>query len=209
MSTGDKVVTPYEPKQYWNTREHPNTAVDPGLSPVEVNFLQPKLLAAHSVLEIGPGVGRLFPLYAGIERVCTVDLSTNYRDRAKEAARLAGVSVQDFYLSDPLAPLPFAPGEFDLGITSHVLMHVPFDNIEHSMLEATRVCRRVMVISAMHKYWPQKGKPFDANWHCFTHDYPAICAKLGLAYGGYTQFVQRELEGAFGFIIARKAADVA
>ena len=116
--------------------------------------------------------------------------------------------MQDHYLSDPLAPLPFVTGEFDLGVLSHVLMHVPFENIEHSMAEAARVCRRVLVISATHIYWPRKGKSFDPKWHCFAHDYEGICKSLGLAYGGYTQIMQREKEGAFGFVFARRAADL-
>lgn len=208
MSSSDQTVNRYDPRAYWNAREHPNTAADPGLSPQEIDFLNPKIASARSLLEIGPGVGRLFPLYRDTPRVCTVDLSVNYRDRAREAARRAGILVHDHYLDDARAPLPFADGEFALGITSHVLMHVPFENIEWTMSEAARVCRRVAVISARHRFWPRKGQTFDPKWHCFAHDYEAICKTIGCAYGGYQVFVERPDDGAYGFVFGRNAADI-
>lgn len=207
MSTTPSSPT-YDPRAYWNSREHPNTAVDPGLSPIETGFLQPRLTGMASVLEIGPGVGRLFPLYRGIARAATVDLSRNYQDRARAAAERAGVTIEDHYLTDARSPLPFADATFDVGVTCHVLMHVPFENIVHSMSEAARVCRRVVVISALHRFWPRKNQTFDPKWHCFAHDYAAICREIGCHYGAHTPFMERADKSAFGFVFARDAADI-
>lgn len=208
MSRNESISDRYEPKEYWETREHPNTAADPGISPVEIDFLAPKLRVAHSLLEIGPGVGRLFPLYRNLARVCTVDLSTSYRDRARNAAQRAGITVADYYLGDALAPLPFLDREFDIGITSHVLMHVPFENIEWTMSEAARCCRRVVVISAKHRFWPRKGQTFDLKWHCFAHDYEVICRSIKCAFTPFTVFAERKDDGAYGFVFAHEEADL-
>jgi 2-polyprenyl-3-methyl-5-hydroxy-6-metoxy-1,4-benzoquinol methylase len=191
----------YNPKSYWNSREHPNTAENPGISQIEANYLLPKIASANSILEVGPGVGRLFSLYssARISNISTVDISTNYRDRALLAASSAGVHVKDFYLEDPLDNLPFGEATFDVGIAIHMLMHVPFENINHSMSELARCCKRVVVISAINKSWPRKGINHDKKWHCFAHDYKAICIELGCFYFDYTELSQGERDSAFGF----------
>ncbi|WP_132032357.1 class I SAM-dependent methyltransferase [Aquabacter spiritensis] len=189
----------YNPAEYWNMREHPNTAAAPDINVHDRQFITPILEEAKSVLELGPGVGRLFPLYKNVPRVATVDLSRNYADRAKDAALNVGISVEAFYLDTPLAPLPFMAGEFDVGIAAHVLMHVPFENIEHSMSELARVCKQVRVISVVHRFWPKKGTRFDPKWHCFNHDYEAICKSLNLQFGDYEKFSEGADIGSFGF----------
>lgn len=203
MSTPETERTSYDPRDYWNSREHPNTAVDPGLNPDEVKYLGSRLNGVGSVLEVGPGVGRLFPLYKSVPTVATVDISFNYLTRARAAATAAGIKVNDNYLIEPQQKLPFADQEFDLGVTSHVLMHIPFELIEHTMSEAARCCKQVVVISAWHKAWPKKGATFDPKWHCFTHDYEAICRSIGCQYSNYTPFAQRETDGSFAFSFAR------
>jgi len=56
----------YDPKAYWDTRAHPNTEEAPGLNQHDQSFMGSRLEDVQSVLEIGPGVGRLFPLYRSI-----------------------------------------------------------------------------------------------------------------------------------------------
>lgn len=195
----------YDPKSYWNAREHPNTLADPGISPLESGFIAPRIAGAASLLEMGPGVGRLFPLYRGVPRVDTLDLSTNYRTRAGDAARRAGITVTDHYIDDPLAEFPFADGAFDVGIACHVLMHVPFANIAHTMRQIARTCRKVVVVSAYNRNWPLPGTDHRPDWHCFTHDYAALCERIGCRYLDQTQLAQREGEGSFGFVFERLA----
>lgn len=195
----------YNPAEYWNTREHPNTAEAPGINHHEIDFLGPKLAEANSVLELGPGIGRLFPLYKEVAETSTLDLSTNYDERARAAATASGVAIDANFIDDPLAKFPFADNTFDLGIASHVLMHIPFENISHSMSEMARCCKSVAVISAIHRYWPRKGAEYDPKWHCFAHDYEAICKDLGCTFAERTTFAERELDGSFGFVFSKTA----
>ena len=198
MSIDSKILH-YDPKSYWDTREHPNTAAAPGISEHDRSFLLPRITGVGSLLEIGPGVGRLFPLYKGVSQISTLDLSRNYQERALRVARLNNISINDFYIDDPLAVFPFEDQRFEIGIASHVLMHIPFDIIEHTMREAARVCQSVLVVSAIHQYWPRVGQSFDPKWHCFAHDYETLCRKIGCNYYDYTQFSQGEIQGSFGF----------
>jgi len=193
----------YDPYEHWNTREHPNTAEDPGLNPAEHNFFGPKLAQAQALLELGPGVGRLFPLYKGVPRVETLDLSTNYQTRAQASADAAGVSINANYIDDPLAPFSFEDNTFDLGIACHVLMHIPFENIEHSMSELARCCRTVAVITAEERSWPRKGTDFDPRWHCFAHDYEKLCEELGFAFGEKVMITERETIKSYAFTFQR------
>jgi 2-polyprenyl-3-methyl-5-hydroxy-6-metoxy-1,4-benzoquinol methylase len=189
----------YDPYQYWSEREHPNTSSEPGISPIEAEYLLQRLAHAGTLLELGPGVGRLFSLYKAIRKIHTLDLSMRYQSRARAAASSAGIFIQDHYLSSPLQKFPFDDQSFDLGIASHVLMHIPFGMIEHAMTELARCCKRVVVISATHRYWPQRGDTHDPKWHCFAHDYKALCDSIGFEYYAETSLAKRELDGAFAF----------
>jgi SAM-dependent methyltransferase len=161
------------------------------------------LSKASSVLEIGPGIGRLFPLYTEVPRVATVDLSLQYKGRADNAASSLGISVESFYIDDALAPFPFKDAEFDLGVAAFVFIHVPFDNITHSLNEAARCCKNVVVMSAVDRRWPKPAMKFDPKWHCFNHDYESLCRDIGLRYQGYEKFSERPDATTFGFIFGR------
>ena len=193
----------YDPVEHWNTREHPNTAPNPGIGQVEIDFFGPMLSGANSLLELGPGVGRLFPLYKDVAKVSTLDLSTNYNDRARQAADSAGINVDASFIHGPLDKFPFADETFDMGIASHVLMHIPFEYIEHSMSELARCCKTVAVITVLERQWPRKGTSFDPKWHCFAHDYEALCKGLGCDMSEKTMFRDEEKVSSFGFSFSR------
>lgn len=113
--------------------------------------------------------------------------------------------MNDAYLDTPLSPFPFEDKSIDVGIFSHVLMHIPFEIVNYPMSEAARCCRTVVVKSVMHRYWPRKGTEFDPKWHCFEHDYEAICKEIGCTYSDYELFSQQELQGAYGFVFSSSA----
>lgn len=195
----DLTRTYYNPVEYWNNRGEPNTEADAPLSSFERELFRPFLEQAGSVLEIGPGVGRLFPLYTSNECVATIDISRNYADRAGAMASSMDICVNPYYLDDALDKFPFQNFEFEVGIASHVLMHIPFENIVHTMTELSRCCRKIMVVSAFHRFWPRKGSEFDPKWHCFRHDYEAICKEISCSFESYKLLSESEDGGAFSF----------
>lgn len=190
----------YDPKAYWQERPHPNTAEAPGINDLDRAFLAPRAARAGSILEIGPGVGRLFPLYKDAETVATLDISTNYADRARAAAAEAGIEVAAHFREASQESFPFADAAFDLGVMSHVLQHVTFEDVAPTMREAARVCREVAVISDQSPSWPKKGQAHAPGMHCFDHDYRAVCDEIGCEVTSF----ERHQNGPIAFVYRRR-----
>lgn len=188
----------YEPVRYWQEREHPNTDKRPGISQEHADFFRREAVGAASVVEMGPGIGRLFPLYKGFERIDTVDLSTNYQAQATAAAEAAGISVNPHYLEAALQRYPFDDQTFDLGIASFVLLHVPFENIRATMAELARTCRKVLVMDGEDPRWPASENERLPSSHCFRHDHDAICSEIGCVKSPTVRFAG----GSIGFTYA-------
>jgi ubiquinone/menaquinone biosynthesis C-methylase UbiE len=166
----------YDPFVYWNTREQPNTEKDPGISAAHAGFITEQISPGDALLEIGPGVGRLFELYKKCGSVATVDVSKKYVAAVEEAANRHGLKVAQHHLASIDAALPFESKAFDVGIASYVLIHVPFDRIEHTMSEMARVCRKVAVISGIDDKWPSnesERKPSSLLSTQLCRDMPA------------------------------------
>lgn len=200
-----KSVVPehYDPVTYWNEREHPNTAPNPGVSAEHARFFRRHIGGHASLLELGPGVGRLFPLYSGLPEVATLDLTRRYEPQVAAAAQTLGLSVQQNFLDDPLAPFPFADGRFDVGVSSFVFIHVPFENIRHSMSELARVARHVVAFVGDDPAWPKTPAARKPSTHCFGHDYDALCADIGCTITDREVFVNAKGQRAIGFVYRR------
>jgi SAM-dependent methyltransferase len=189
----------YDPISYWAQREHPNTGEAPGISPPHRQYFSENTIGAKSILELGPGIGRLFPLYKGMERVAALDLSHKYQDHAKDAARHAGVLLEQYFLNNAVESYPFDDGEFDVAVASFVLLHVPFENIQHTISELSRVAKKVIVFDGDDPKWPATEADRKPSSHCFRHDHGALCKELGLAKAPTERFQG----GSIGFTFSR------
>lgn len=169
----------YDPVEYWNKREHPNTLADPGVSAAQASCVSKFLGNAESILEIGPGVGRLFPLYAKLKNVNTVDISRNYSERLRRVAQALGIPFYENFLDSPTDTFPFSDRAFDCGIASFVFLHIPFETIPHTMAEMARVCKRVLILTGVSEEWPKSPSERKPTSHCFNHDYLALCEEVG------------------------------
>jgi len=200
-----KSVVPerYDPVTYWNERAHPNTAPNPGVSAEHARFFQKQIAGQKSLLELGPGVGRLFGLYRGLQEVATLDLTQRYAAQVRAAADALGLGVTQNFLSDPLAAFPFAEARFDVGISSFVFIHVPFENIRHSMSELARVARKVVVFVGDDPVWPRTPAERKPSSHCFGHDYDALCDEIGCVITDREIFVNPKGQRAIGFVYRR------
>ncbi|MEL6172635.1 MAG: class I SAM-dependent methyltransferase [Pseudomonadota bacterium] len=200
MTDQAKQYPDYQPFEYWNAREHPNISDDDDVGLHDSEFIRPQIKDAKTLLEIGPGVGRLFKLYTHLDKVYTVDISTNYSDRLRAKATSFGISLEDHYLPDATAPFPFVDQQFDCGMASFVLMHIPFENIEHTMSEAARVCKKMVVFTSVEDSWPKARAEYNTHWHCFNHDYNAICERIGCEIVHHEKITER----VFGFVYQRR-----
>lgn len=178
----------YDPVTYWNERKQPNTQTNPGVSAENANFLRKNIGDARSLLEVGPGTGRLLGQYGGIDRVCTLDLSKAYVSQINDAAKLHGLNVEQHFLSAVDDVYPFQTKEFDVVISSYVLIHVPFTYITQALMELTRVGKKLVCIASNEPHWPSKQGDVVDSSHCFSHDYKGLCERLGLNYSDETKF---------------------
>jgi SAM-dependent methyltransferase len=189
----------YDPVSYWKQREHPNTGTAPGISLPHRNYFSSNTVDATSVLELGPGIGRLFPLYKGMERVAALDLSRKYKDHAKNAAHNTGVSLEQHFLEGAVEGYPFKDQEFDVAVASFVLLHVPFENIRHTLTELSRVSKKVIVFDGDDPNWPATEAERKPSSHCFRHNHGNLCEELGLNKTPTERFQG----GSIGFCFSR------
>lgn len=95
----------------------------------------------RSVLDVGCGSGRLFPLYQclGIKKMLGVDIS-------RQALEIAGQDFPDVptqCLSIDTEPLP--AGQWDLAISNRVLQHIPSRYIETVVSKLCEVCNIIYI----------------------------------------------------------------
>lgn len=193
------IPSKYDPVSYWAQREHPNTDEAPGISPPHRNFFNVNAACARSVLELGPGIGRLFPLYQDIPRTVALDLSRKYENHAKNVASNLNLNLEQYFLNEALQPYPFQDGEFDISVASFVLLHIPFENIRHTLSQLARVSNKVIVFDGDDPNWPATEAERKPSSHCFRHDHDALCRDLGLQKG----LTQKFPGGSIGFTFSR------
>ncbi len=94
-----------------------------------------------SVLDVGCGSGRLFPLYrqCGVQRVTGIDLSVT----ALSLARQADPDVE--LLQMGIEELDYPPASFDIAVCNRVLQHVPYTHIGVGIQKLCGICRYVYI----------------------------------------------------------------
>ncbi|WP_146591387.1 class I SAM-dependent methyltransferase [Puniceibacterium confluentis] len=180
----------YEPAEYWNTRDQPNTQANPTVSQPHAEFFRKHVADGSRILEMGPGIGRLFPLYAGAQnaRFSTVDLTEQHRATLDAAAAAHGLTVDQNHIINADDPYPFEDNAFDVTVSSFVLLHVPFEYIRKTLLEMARVSHRVIVFDANVDTRAKTEAERTPSTHVFGHDYDALCRELGLTIFDQTLF---------------------
>lgn len=171
----------YEPKTYWSSRENPNN--EQGEKKERIAFEQAYISAmtgdATSILDLGPGVGRLFGAYDSDSFITTLDISELYKEKIERRAEALELNVAQFFLKEPLDRFPFADGEFDVGVAFQVFIHQPPPIFEAQFAEMCRVTRRFVIGSAISQNTVLSQKA-DAS-HVFAHDYIVTASRHGMA----------------------------
>lgn len=181
----------YEPKKYWNGR---GKSFLKGLyflrsserfktyfiyNPFLKHLLRKEIkrIKPRTLLEVGCGPGRLFNLYKGIPEVCCVDFSPTMLKRAGDLIKKRGYENIKLHQMEA-QNLGFTEDQFDIVITSNVLLHIPPESIEDAISEIVRVSNGYIVSV---EYFTDKGNPSaeqdnqkdreEEIKYCFLHNY--------------------------------------
>jgi len=159
----------YEELKYWQAREEPN---DGKPAPDEfIDYVTTQLGNSYSIIEVGPGVGRIFPAYKNVKELECCDIHPKYYD--KLAAEALKMDFALHFTEVPVGKLPFEDNQFDSSVCVQVLLHQRPQHIEAMMHELVRVAQRAIVISMHYEV------PIKLAEHCFNHDYLGICKNNG------------------------------
>ena len=153
------------------------------------------------ILDLGPGVGRIFPAYRRIKFVEGFDISPAYKDRVIAASREHNFIFR-LTISPRISELPYGDKMFDAAVAVSVLLHQRPDNIIRVMTELARVANKVVVVTS--NYNKKKcDVPFteskDPKKFCFQYNYETICMDEGLemenvvTFGKYICFTYRQI----------------
>jgi len=175
-----KNVPDYDEYTYWNKRSYPTTrGMSSKTTQRHIDYIKKHVAGTKKILDFGPGLGRTFEAYLGVEFVQGVDISLLYDKQVRDAAKTLGITSDlDFITRNDL---PYVDAEFDAAVASSVLLHKQPQNILEIMKELIRVAKKVVVIS-----WQEDNVAFDKPGvpkpgpdYQFHYSYPDICEANG------------------------------
>lgn len=169
----------YDPKAYWGKRVNPNAPAGEKADRVrfDIAYIRQMLGDAKRVLDLGPGVGRLFGAYRPDQRIETLDISTLYREQIVQKANEHDLNVSQHLLDEPLDRFPFEDDAFEAGVVFQVFLHQPPEIFSRQFAEMLRVCPRFVVATGCSANTPRA--PDNRAKHVFAHDYLHEASSLG------------------------------
>jgi len=169
----------YDVVKYWNERENPCSTVIEKITNPHLNYLKKQIVGCKNILDFGPGYGRLFEAYEGIDEVVGVDVTGQHEKKLKEAAKKYGFDFNLIIRTDNFSKIEYPNKYFDAVVVVEVLFHQPPDVIEFVMKELNRISQKVVVVTGMNlsKKFDELGKYIPSDQYCFTYDYYKICKK--------------------------------
>ena len=181
----------YDEVNEWNNRKkHPNAKVSQELlKKYSFKYISEYIGNAKKILDLGPGVGRMFPLFKNADFVQGYDISDKWISEAKNEAKKYKFKL-NMIIEKEIKKLPFEDKSFDISVAMSVFLHQQPKNIEFVMSELVRVSKKVAVGTFMNinKKFGKAG-PIK-----FNHDYIGIIKKNGwemseIKYGSTKAFV--------------------
>ena len=187
--------TEYEPESYWLLRGYTYPYEDHGFrftdfpGKREVSSILSRLKPS-SLLDVGCGAGRLFPLYKGVPRVLAVDFSPSmlmHAYKMRSRLGLGNIEVRRFDVRE----LNRLEESFDLVLSRNVLMHIKPEDIGRTVEGIISVCKGyVLLIEYI-------GSPEGLSPHNYSHNYPVLFSKMKLEFSkkvdGSSLFLYRKV----------------
>jgi len=161
----------YDEVEEWNNRKkHPNAKVSQEqLKKYSFKYIGEYIGNSKKILDFGPGVGRMFPLFKKSDFVQGYDISDKWINEVKNEVKKYDFKF-DMIIEKEIKELPFKDKSFDIAVVMSVFLHQQPKNIEFVMSELVRVSKKVAV-----------GTFFDSNKRFgkvgpikFNHNYPKI-----------------------------------
>lgn len=164
-----KYIMNYNKINYWETRKDPNNAHARTLTPHHIKTIKPFITDNVSVLEYGPGIGRMLDLYNNQTEINYYDITNVYRDRLVDKCKSSNVKINS-YTIDTSGDITtqFEDNEFDIVCAFEVLLHSPETEITELMTELARIGKKVVIVT-----WYDNGSTTN-SFHCWTRDYKKI-----------------------------------
>lgn len=167
----------YDEVKYWNRRNNPNSATE-AATKTDIEFIKKNLIGCRNILDLGPGVGRIFAAYEAMISVEGYDISSLYRARAIKESAKYGFDL-NITVGDSIGRLPYADKEFDAAVASSVFLHQKPSRIVGVMGELARVVMKVIAISWFEPERHFDGDIYDDDAYCFNYNYPKMCDDNG------------------------------
>lgn len=144
-----------------------------------------------TLLDIGCGGGRLFPVFArfGVHEIVGQDIAR----QSLEIARKKYPSTRVKITSSPISGLNYGLDYFDLIISNRVLQHIPDNEIE-GMIQAVARMGKHFYVNEM-----TDSDDVSKTFYMFKHDYPSLLAEHGFhiqqrgMIGNQTWFLFRKI----------------
>ena len=175
-----EAASKYDPIRYWASRKNPNNAQgeQPSRVAFERTYIANAVSDARTILDLGPGVGRLLGAYNRAMAITSLDISRAYSTQLEDRAGHLGLTVEQRFLDNPNDRFPFEDGSFECGIVFQVFIHQPDEIFRRQFDEMCRVCSTVVVGSAVSANTGLSGAA-NAD-HVFAHDYLVAASERGM-----------------------------
>lgn len=171
----------YDEIRYWNQRKNPNSALKEETD-YHIAFVKNHISGCHSVLDVGCGVGRIFPAFEDVDEVTGFDISSRYQKRVMDASKQFDFRFQ-LIIDKTVGKLPFETNSFDAVVCVSVLMHQRPCNVVSMIRELCRVSRDKAVIVSFMDMDKDFVRVFDndggGDVHVFNYDYDSLFGLLG------------------------------
>lgn len=192
----------YDESKYWNEiRKWPNYNNTKDLSKLKddrvIGYVRKNLGKSKCIMDFGPGIGRMFPLYKDMELVEAFDISDRWSKIVTNEARKFGFKFT-FAVMKEIGKLPYKDKEFDSTVCMSVLFHQRPQYIDLIMSELARISGFVIASGSI----GSKVDVVESESHFYRHNYEDICKRnnlemFNIEYGPIKKYKNNDLQSIF------------
>lgn len=167
------MTSKYDPIEFWNNREHPNSSGRDEWQPfrynLHANYIKKHIKGCESILDFGSGKGGFFRIYdkEGIKKVYTYDISESFKEDIIDHGKK--FNFEHIHIIDKVL-VPSLKFKVDAIICCNSLQHTKPENIVDVIRELKKAGKKII---ALESYNP--SKKYNECIHYCSHNYFEIC----------------------------------